>query len=298
MTIQDKVAVGAPAGVMPRVGIQGSARAAHDRAPGDLDSPRRHPVDGSRQFFTKYRFPLFFLLAYLLSWWPVPVSGQGILPQGPAFAAVIVLELTLGRPGLREFWGRLTSFRGGWWYLAGPAILAGGLVTAFVFNVLLGASVSGSLQLPLEAVIILLIFGGEWEEPGWSGYALPALQQRYAKVANGALIATLILGVFRGIWHLPLVLVGAIPWYDAALMTPLVFQPIISWLYNQTGGSVPVVIVFHYVSNLLSVIVSPVFAGPEKDLYRILFYAFGFVAALVIAWKTQFKFGWRGEQNQ
>jgi hypothetical protein len=298
MKIQDKVAVEAPAGVIPSVGIQGSAHTAPGRAAGDVDGPSRHPVNGSQQFFTKYRFPLFFLLAYLLSWWPVPVSRQGILPQGPAVAAVIVLALTLGRPGLREFWGRLTNFRGGWWYLAGPAILASGLVTAFVVNVLLGASASGSLQLPLEAVIILLIFGGEWEEPGWTGYALPALQQRCAKVANGALIATLILGVFRGIWHLPLVLVGAIPWYDAVLMTPLVFQPIISWLYNKTGGSVPVVIVFHYLSNLLSVGVSPVFAGPEKDLYRILFHAFGFLAALVIAWKTQFTFGWHGEHNQ
>jgi len=255
-------------------------------------------MDRSQQFFTKYRFPLFFLLSYLLSWWLLPVSRQGMLPQGPAFAAVIVIALTVGRAGLREFWGRLTNFRGGWWYLVGPAILVGALVAAFVVNVLLGAPVSGQPQFPIEAVVILLIFGGEWEELGWSGYALPALQKRYAHVANGALIATLILGIFRGIWHLPLVLVGAIPWYDAVLLTPLVFQPIISWLYNKTGGSVPVVFVFHYMSNLLSAIVSPVFEGPEKDLYRILYYAFGFLAALVIARKTGFKFGWRGEQGE
>jgi hypothetical protein len=239
-------------------------------------------MNGSREFFTKYRFPLFFLLAYLLSWWALPATREGQLPHGPAFAAVIVLALTLGRPGLRE-----------WWYLVGPAILAGGLVIAFVANLLLGAKVSGGLQLPLAAVIFLLLIGGEWEEPGWTGYALPALQERYAKAANGPLIATLVLGVFRAIWHLPLVIVGAIPWYEGILLNVLVFQPIISWLYNKSRGSVPVVMVFHFMSNLLSVIVSPVFAGAEGVQYKILFYVFGLVAALVIAWRSGFRFGWQ-----
>ncbi len=254
-------------------------------------------MNRSQQFFTRYRFPLFFLLAYLLSWWLLPVSRQGMLPHGPALAAVIVIALTLGRPGLREFWGRLTNFRGGWWYLVGPAILAGGLAVAFLINVLMGASVKGGHQLPLEAVVFLLLIGGEWEEPGWTGYALPALQKHYARNAHGALIATLLLGAFRAIWHLPLVIVGAIPWYDAILMNLLVFQPIISWLYNKSGGSVPVVMVFHFMSNLLGVVVSPVFAGAESVQYTILFYAFGLVAALVIAWRSGFKFGWRGEQE-
>ena len=251
-------------------------------------------MNRSQQFFTKYRFPLFFLLAYLLSWWLLPVSRQGMLPHGPAFAAVIVIALTVGRPGLREFWGRLTNFRGGWWYLAGPAIFAGGLALAFVINLLLGATVRGAPQLSLEVVVLLLLFGGEWEEPGWTGYALPALQKRYAKAAYGALIATMILGIFRGLWHLPLVIVGAIPWYDL-LINPLVFQPIISWVYNKSGGSVPVVMVFHFMSNLLPVVVGPVFAGPEAEQYRIVFYVCGFLITLVIAWRSGFKFGWRGE---
>lgn len=249
-----------------------------------------------KTFITKYQLPLFFLLSYLLSWWLLP-SGLGLLPHGPTFAAVIIIALTIGRAGLREFWGRLTNFRGGWWYLIGPAILAGALVAAFPANVLLGATASGLPKLPLEVIVILLMFGGEWEEPGWTGYALPALQKRYAQAANGPLIATLILGIFRGVWHLPLVFVGAIPWYDAVLMTPFVFQPIISWLYNKTGGSVPVVMVFHYISNLLFGGSSSIFGGPEAEQYLILSYAFGFVAVFVIAWKTHFKFGWRGAED-
>jgi membrane protease YdiL (CAAX protease family) len=254
-------------------------------------------MNRSRQFFTKYRFPVFFLLSYLLSWWLLPVSRQGMLPYGPTFAAVIVIALTVGRAGLREFWSRVTNSRGGWFYLIGPAILAGGLAVAFVFNILLGASVSGLPQLPFVGVGVLLLVGGQWEELGWTGYALPALQRRYSKTANGALIGTLIVGTFRGIWHLPLVIVGAIPWYDAFLMNPLVFQPIISWLYNKSRGSVPVVMVFHFMSNLLAVVVSPVFAGSAKVQYTILYYACGFVVALVLAWRSEFKFGWRGAEG-
>ena len=250
----------------------------------------------TRLFFMKYRFPLFFLLAYLLSWWLLPVSRQGMLPYGPTFAAVIVIALTVGRAGLREFWGRLTQFRGGWFYLVGPAILAGGLLLALVVNVLLGASVSAPPQLPLLAVVYLLVLGGQWEEPGWTGYALPELQKRYANTANGPLIATLIVGIFRAIWHLPLVIVGAIPWYDAFLMNLLVFQPIISWLYNKSRGSVPVVMVFHFASNLFVFIMSPTFTGSDRIQYMILFYVFGFLAALVLAWRSRFKFGWRGAE--
>jgi hypothetical protein len=253
-------------------------------------------MNQSRQFFTKYRFPLFFLLSYLLSWWPL-LGHFGLLPHGVPFAALLVIALTDGRVGLREFWGRVTSFPGGWWYVVGPAILAGGLATAFVINVLLGASVSAPPQLPLVAVGVLLLLGGQWEEPGWTGYALPALQRRYAATANGPLIATVVLGIFRAIWHLPLVIVGAIPWYEAFLMNVLVFQPIISWLYNKSRGSVPVVMVFHFMSNLLSVVVSPVFTGSDKVQYMILFYAFGLLAAVVIAWKSDFKFGWRGAEE-
>jgi hypothetical protein len=263
----------------------------------DIDDQRRHHMNKNMQFFTRYRFPLFFLLTYLLSWWPL-LGRFGLLPHGVPLAALIVIALTHGRAGLREFWGRVTNFRGGWWYLIGPAILAVGLAVAFGINVLLGAPVSAPPQLPLAAVVLLLLLGGQWEEPGWTGYALPALQRRYAKTVNGPLIATLILGIFRAFWHLPLVIVGAIPWYDGLLMNVLVFQPIISWLYNKSRGSVPAVMVFHFMSNLLIVVVSPLFVGAEKVQYMILFYVFGFVAALVIALGSGFKFGWRDADEQ
>jgi len=249
-----------------------------------------------QKLFTKYQLPLFFLLSYLLSWWAL-LPLRGLIAQGPALAAVIVIALTTGRTGLHEFWGRLIKFRAGWLYLIGPAIIVGYYLAALVINLLLGATVINPPHLPSAAVLLeLLLLGGMWEEPGWSGYALPTLQKRFAKSPNGALIATLIVGIFRGIWHLPLVIFGGMPWYDAAVFS-LAFQTIISWLYNKSGGSVPVVMFFHYMSNVLFVMVSPVFTGTDKTMYTILSYTFACLAALALAWKSQFKLGWAGTEN-
>jgi len=252
-----------------------------------------------KTIFTKYQLPLFFLLSYVLSWWAIlPLSGN--ISHGVTIAAAIVIALTMGRTGLREWWGHLTNFRAGRWFLVGPAIVAGYYLAGMVINLLLGAAVVNLPKFP--SVMIVgehLLLGGIWEEPGWSGYALPTLQKRFAKTPNGALIATLIVGVFRGIWHLPLVFWGRMPmtWYGAVIFTPLVFQVIISWLYNKSGGSVPAVMFFHLISNILSAIVSPVFAGADKTMYIILGYSCAGLIALALALGSQLKLGWRGTET-
>lgn len=251
----------------------------------------------SERPITKYQLPLFILLSYLLSWWSLPVL-RGLIPHGPAIAAAIVIALALGRSGLREWWGRLTNFRAGWWFLIGPALVLAYEFVGFVLNILLGASVASPLRLPAAAAVFeILLLGGQWEEPGWSGYALPTLQKRFAKRSNGAFIATLIVGIIRGIWHLPLFLVGAIPWYDAFLYTILPFQAIISWIYNKSGGSIPAVMAFHLMSNLLFLIFGPAFAGADKPMYSILYMACGGLVGLAIAWRTRFNLGWRGTED-
>ena len=46
-------------------------------------------------------------------------------------------------------------------------------------------------------LLTAVIFGGQ-EEPGWRGFALPHLQSRHSPM-----LATLILGLAWGIWHVP-----------------------------------------------------------------------------------------------
>src|SRR5207253_2297396 len=84
----------------------------------------------------------------------------------------------------------------------------------------------------------LLVGGGVDEELGWRGFALPRLQDRY-----GALIASVVLGIFWAGWHIP-------AWYAAGSGQDLISFPVFevsvigaailfTWLYNSTGGSLP-----------------------------------------------------------
>jgi membrane protease YdiL (CAAX protease family) len=86
------------------------------------------------------------------------------------------------------------------------------------------------------------------EEVGWRGYALPALQVRY-----GALLASLILGVLWGLWHLPVFFNPDTSYSRLPFLLFLVFivpvAVLMTWLFNSTGGSVLMAMLFHAVLN-------------------------------------------------
>jgi membrane protease YdiL (CAAX protease family) len=141
---------------------------------------------------------------------------------------------------LRESWR---------WYLA--ALLLGAAV--WLLPIGLDLALGGQLApwprgAPSLAVVLaglgwVLFFDGASEEPGWRGFALPRLQLRYTP-----LVASLILGFFWSLWHLPLYFSGM---YTASSNTgpaglfgilsrfgwviPLAI--IFTWLYNLSGRS-------------------------------------------------------------
>lgn len=241
--------------------------------------------------FTNFPLFLFFLLTYLLSWWSVPVMDGALFPYGPALAAALVLMIFQGKSGLREWWARLTRWRAGWWYLIGPAIMATVLLGAFGLYLLLKREMIPFPNLPIPAIWLeLLLFGGLWEEPGWTGYALPKLQERFSKYKNGFFIATLILALFRAIWHVPLLIRGTLPWFDVFGYI-IFFQFLIAWLYARSGGSVPAVMVFHYSSNLLAGGMMLRALSGNGNLYWILFTVCTFLISLIILIKEGSPFG-------
>jgi uncharacterized protein len=193
----------------------------------------------------------FFVLAFALTWllflpW-MAGGGEGIpwFTFGPALAGFAVAALSEGWPGVK----RILTAIGRWrvapvWYLVAiglPLVLQ---LAAVLINPLLGSPGPNWGAIPPLGevavwVAIFLVFSGPLgEEPGWRGFALPSMLER-----QGALAASLLLGVLWSAWHLPLGLVGDLTVYGSinAVLAAIVF----TWLWQNTRGSVLLAILMH-----------------------------------------------------
>ena len=199
--------------------------------------------------------------------------------------AFVTTALADGRPGVRELRRRVLHFRvNPAWYVAAlfglplVAVATAAIVTtsnpvaAVVGNpgVMLGTVVAGSI------VAFLLV--NWWEEVGWTGFALERLQPKLGPI--GASVVTTWL---QALLHLPLVFVvggvtvgrvptDQIPLYLVALFIfPIAVRILITWIYNATGRSLPIVGLFHAGLGVAS----------NPDFTTVLFP--GFAAGLVYA---------------
>lgn len=200
---------------------------------------------------------LFFLLAYAISWaaWTIPIVPS----LGPMLAAVIVAGVTAGPARLRSLLSGLARWRVGlrWWLVA---------VSPVAVLLLTLSALSASGQRWSDSTEAFRYFGGPgglavvWfvlvtvaasvgEEVGWRGYALPQLQRRFRPLP-----ATLILAVLWWLWHLEFFLLDNLPLigFAAYLVEVTAVAIILTWLYNRSGGSILLVVVFHAAYNAVS----------------------------------------------
>jgi membrane protease YdiL (CAAX protease family) len=84
------------------------------------------------------------------------------------------------------------------------------------------------------------------EEVGWRGYALPQLQRGLRPLP-----ASLILAVAWWLWHLEFFLLDDVPLarFPAYLVEVAAVAIILTWLYNRSGGSILLAVVFHAAYN-------------------------------------------------
>src|SRR5215218_3257010 len=206
----------------------------------------------------------------------------------PAIAALLAAALTGGRGALRELGSRLVRWRVGWqWYLVvilGPAAFS--LAVAVVYALLGGSWAEAAPPALLEGpllflplfLLILTLTDGLGEELAWRGFALPRLLTRY-----NALVASLVLGVIWGLWHLPLVWTEGATLYQQPVWLFLVDiaakSVLFTWVFLHTRGSVLIAMLFHGATNLF--IVSPVVAS-TGDLTLPLLAAVGKWALVVV----------------
>lgn len=231
--------------------------------PGAGDGEGRSP----RTWLGRRPVAAFFLIAYAWSWGlfvllravlgPEELAGSRLwhvpFAWGPPLGAIAACRLAGGDP-----WGwlrRVANPRtGARWYLAAFAL---GLLFSNTRPLLAGLSGVGlALAAPVGEVLasffLTLLLAGSLEEFGWRGFAQLRLQERH-----GALLAAAIVGVGFGLWHLPWLLLGGAG-YDAGgagavvglTLFAVLASVIFAWLFNGSGGAVPVVMLGHASINV------------------------------------------------
>ncbi len=220
-------------------------------------------------FVKKYPAISQFVLAFVIGTGVLIPINAGLLPQSFFFLAAIsaslagiaLTALVAGKAGLSDLFGRLRIWRvgRGWWAFA-LFIKLGVVILGMVVNALFGLDPLDPSRVPQGLVsfvpffIMLMITGGLGEELGWRGFLLPRLQAHH-----NALVASLIVGVVHGLWHVPMFFIeGLSPYQEIAAaagvgaailgyMLLYVTPWAILWtcLLNNTKGSLLLAIVLH-----------------------------------------------------
>ena len=160
------------------------------------------------------------------------------------------------------------------------SVLALGAPTPVITIALVGV-------LAWEFVRILFLGGPLGEELGWRGFALPRLQARHT-----AYRASLLLGLIWGLWHIPLYFVPGTGQFEtvsggtdpafaigAFVVWTIGLSILFTWLFNETRGSLIVVILFHTSINLGAFVPAAVGStGAASFLYAIVTW----IVALII----------------
>jgi len=216
-----------------------------------------------KKLIQKHVLMTYFILAYFISWGGILLSfgadgirvfqGENVLTEGfsrqllfiwlamlagPSIAGILLTRIVDGRKGLQKLFASIIN----WnvhikWYAA--ALLIVPLILWIVFFSL-------SLVVPkffpaslFGFGITVGLIGGFFEEIGWTGFALPKLQQRYSSFK-----AAVILGVLHTFWHLLSDSLGSINLYKELyvlhfflwILALTAFRVLAVWIYNHTGS--------------------------------------------------------------
>jgi uncharacterized protein len=220
------------------------------------------------------RHPLlsFFTLAIVITWILALPSLLFELPfkpfqtagaYGPLLAAVIV-SAAIGSDEMSALFKRMANFHFGLvWYLIA---IFGNVLLYLLVTGLSGAPLMESLankwilifSLYLPVLLSSYMVNPIGEETGWTGFALPRLQQRFKPW-----LAAVILGAIWAIWHLPAFFVpsemGAFHPVNFIffILSSIFIRIVWTWIINNARGSGIAGILLHASSNAVSLALIP-----------------------------------------
>jgi uncharacterized protein len=223
--------------------------------------PRDSPKAG-----TGWSVVTFFVLTYAFTWacW-IPVVTRATSSRssffgflwlvgvfGPALVALALTARRDGISGVKALLGRMLRWQvGAKWYVFAISYMAAIKLAAAIAHRL----TTGSWP-PFGAENPALMLGAtllstpvqSGEEIGWRGYALPRLAERM-----GFACASLLLGIFWALWHLPqFFLAGADTYRQPFLIWAIevvALSVAIAWLYARTNGSLLLTMLMHAAIN-------------------------------------------------
>lgn len=188
----------------------------------------------------------------------MPISSGAWQVLGAFFPLIAALLVTWETDTTCEFLHRALRAKVGLrWYLFALFAPTALMLVAIGLHIILGGvapTFPHLRQWPLVVVnfvAVLFIGGPLGEEFGWRGLAWPLLQEKLRFLGS-----SVALGVVWALWHLPLF------WLDDAPQNQIPFvlfflmaiplSTLFAWLFNKTGGSVLLVMLFHGAVNTSS----------------------------------------------
>lgn len=212
---------------------------------------------------------------------------------GATLSAYLMLRQTEGPVAVKAWFRRFGLWRvGARWFVV--ALLGYPLLHLITASIVTGAVPFGALAtgwskfftLYLPAVLIFPALINWGEEPGWRGYALTRLQP-----AIGPVPATLVVGLFHGLWHLPTFLlvsgpVAAGPFsLGHFLMNTgmiMVISIIWTWVFNRAGQSILIAALLHASGNATQGLFAALIPSLAVRLGYANYVAYGVIAAILL----------------
>jgi membrane protease YdiL (CAAX protease family) len=267
-------------------------------------------------FIKRHLVLTYYILVFVISWGGILIliGGPGNIPgtkeqaeklfipallimfAGPFISGILMNFFADGKEGLRKLLLRLLQWRvKARWYavavLTGPLLVAAVLFTLSIFD---KAFLPGIVT--TNDKIGSLIFGLGWglvgggllEETGWTGFAVPKLRRRYSILSTGVVV-----GILWGIWHFMIAfwasnylggvdswimfVAGFLAFYLLALPA---YRVLLVWVFDRTGGNLPVIMLMHAFLSASTLIFQPSAAGAIAFTWN---FVLGIVLWIVVA---------------
>ena len=249
------------------------------------DFTKQHPI---AMFLSIAFIWTWALVAVLLVSFPIGTNPTEIAPIvlllilisgfGPSIAGFSVTRIYYGKGSVRALLGKIKRWQVniGWY---GVALL---MIPLLAVIALIVDSAFGIPFPTSEQIFNVLLLGIIWpllaalgEEFGWRGFALPTLQERY-----NALVTSVIIGVFWGLWHLPMDIFGIgnfgvlfIPNFILVhVISSTALAILMTWVYNNTEESMLMMVLFHYSITFTAIVILPMGLGAIDSVITWLIY--------------------------